>query len=162
MSIFRSGISVDDYSFFGKLRQISWGMVFLICVLACVGFMCLYSAANGSLDPYASRQIPRFMFALCLLVGFALIDIRWIFRAAYPFYALTIILLILVDIFGHIGMGAQRWIDLGFISLQPSCGEPDAKGKFQCRCDGGGYHVTYDWEKEGDTFVIVAISEESS
>lgn len=50
----------------------------------------------------------------------------------------------------------------GFINLQPSCGEPDAKGKFQCRCDGGGYHVTYDWEKEGDTFVIVAISEESS
>ena len=120
MSLFRSGISVDDYSIFGKLRQISWGMVFLICVLACVGFMCLYSAANGSLDPYASRQIPRFMFALCLLVGFALIDIRWIFRAAYPFYALTIILLVLVDIFGHIGMGAQRWLDLGIMKIQPS------------------------------------------
>ncbi len=50
----------------------------------------------------------------------------------------------------------------GFINMAPSCGEPDAKGKFQCRCDAGGYHVTYDWEKEGDTFVIVSISEESS
>lgn len=120
MSIFRSEITVDDYSLFGKLRQISWGMVVLIIMLACVGFLCLYSAANGNIEPWASRQILRFLFALGLLIVFALIDIRWIFRGAYPFYALTIILLILVDIFGHIGMGAQRWLDLGIIKLQPS------------------------------------------
>lgn len=50
----------------------------------------------------------------------------------------------------------------GFIDTRPACGEPDAKGAFQCQCDGGGYHVTYDWAKEGDTFVIVKIDESSS
>ena len=120
MPIFRSQIMVDDYSLFGRLREISWGMVALIVMLACIGFMCLYSAANGNLEPWASRQIARFLFALGLLVVFALIDIRWIFRAAFPFYAITIILLVLVDVFGHIGMGAQRWLDLGIMKLQPS------------------------------------------
>lgn len=120
MAIFRSDIIVDDYSFFGRLKQISWGMVALICMLACIGFMCLYSAANGNLEPWAAKQIPRFLFALGLLVAFALIDIRWLFRLAYPLHAVTIFLLILVDVFGHIGMGAQRWLDLGIMKLQPS------------------------------------------
>lgn len=120
MAIFRSDIVVDDYSFFGRLRQINWTMVVLLCLLASIGFLCLYSAANGNLEPWASRQILRFLFALGLLFAFALIDIRWVFRAAYPFYAVTIVLLILVDVFGHIGMGAQRWLDLGVIKLQPS------------------------------------------
>jgi rod shape determining protein RodA len=120
MPIFRSEIMVDDYSLFGRMKEIGWGMVVLIVMLACIGFMCLYSAANGSLEPWASRQIARFLFALGLLIVFALIDIRWIFRGAYPFYVITIILLILVDVFGHIGMGAQRWLDLGIIKLQPS------------------------------------------
>lgn len=120
MSIFRSNITVDDSSILGRIREISWGMVFLICMLAGIGFLCLYSAANGNIDPWASRQIVRFLFALGLLVVFALIDIRWFFRLAYPFHALTIFLLVLVDITGHIGMGAQRWLDLGIMKLQPS------------------------------------------
>ncbi len=120
MSLFRSHIVVDDYSIFGKLRQISWSMVFLLITLACVGFLCLYSAANGNIEPWASRQIMRFLFALGLLIAFALIDIRWVFRSAYPFYGITVLLLVLVDIFGHIGMGAQRWLDLGIMKLQPS------------------------------------------
>jgi rod shape determining protein RodA len=39
---------------------------------------------------------------------------------AYPFYVGALILLLIVELFGKIGMGAQRWIDLGFIRLQPS------------------------------------------
>jgi len=51
----------------------------------------------------------------------------------------------------------------GFIETRPACEGPDAKtGAFQCKCDGGGYHVTYDWAKEGDTFVIVKIDESNS
>lgn len=51
----------------------------------------------------------------------------------------------------------------GFIDTRPSCGEPDAKtGAFTCRCDGGGTHTEFNWEKEGDGFVIVSINESSS
>jgi len=120
MSIFRSEITVDEYSVLGRLREISWGMIVLLCALASMGFLCLYSAANGNIEPWASRQIIRFLFALGLLIAVAMTDLRWIFRLAYPFYAVTIILLILVDVFGHIGMGAQRWLDLGIMKLQPS------------------------------------------
>ncbi|HNQ91432.1 MAG TPA: rod shape-determining protein RodA [Alphaproteobacteria bacterium] len=120
MSIFQSHIHSDDMSILGRLKQISWGQVFLICTLASIGFLSLYSAAGGNIDPYASAQITRFLFSLGLLIGIALLDIRWIFRATWLLYGGTLFLLLLVDIFGHVGMGAQRWLDLGVMKLQPS------------------------------------------
>lgn len=120
MSLFHDRIHSDDMSFLGKLRKVAWGQVFLISLLASVGFLCLYSAAGGKIDPWASAQIMRFLFSLGLLLGIAMLDIRWIYRAAWPLYGITLFLLALVDIFGHIGMGAQRWLDLGIIKIQPS------------------------------------------
>lgn len=120
MAIFRSSLFSEDMSLFGKIRQIAWGQVFLLCVYATIGFLSLYSAAGGSIEPWASPQIIRFIFAIGLLVVIAILDIKWIFRIAYPFHIIVILLLLLVDIFGHIGMGAQRWLDLGVIKIQPS------------------------------------------
>ncbi len=120
MALFRSSLSSDDMSFFGKLRQIAWGQVVLLSIVATIGFLCLYSAAGGSINPWASPQIIRFFFAIGVLVAIAITDIRWIFRIAYPFHAIVVVLLLLVDIFGHIGMGAQRWLDLGVMKIQPS------------------------------------------
>jgi rod shape determining protein RodA len=120
MALFKSSFFSDDMTFLGKFKQLAWGQIFLICLYASVGFLCLYSAAGGNFDPWASKQIVRFGFALGLLLAFAIVDIKWIFFIAYPFHVLVIILLLLVDIFGHIGMGAQRWLDLGFMKIQPS------------------------------------------
>lgn len=120
MTIFTSHIYSEDSSILGRLKQLVWGQILLICGLATIGFFCLYSAAGGSLEPYASPQIIRFLFALGMLVFIAMIDIRWIYRATWLAYGGTLILLLLVDIVGHIGMGAQRWLDLGVIKLQPS------------------------------------------
>lgn len=120
MALFRSTLSSDDMSIIGKLRQIAWGQVVLLCMVATIGFLCLYSAAGGSINPWASPQIIRFFFSLGLLIAIGLTDIRWIFRIAYPFHAVVVVLLLLVDIFGHIGMGAQRWLDLGVMKIQPS------------------------------------------
>jgi len=107
-------------SILGRLRQLAWGQIILICVLACIGFLCLYSAAGGTIDPWASAQIIRFLFSLGLLLGIALLDIRLIFRSVWVLYGGTLILLLLVDVIGHVGMGAQRWLDLGIMKLQPS------------------------------------------
>ena len=53
-------------------------------------------------------------------MSIANLDLRTIFNFAYPIYGGVFILLIAVEIVGNRGMGAQRWLDLGFVTLQPS------------------------------------------
>jgi len=109
-----------DMSAGEKLWQISWSFVFWLCAIAAFGFAMLYSAANGSWEPWALPQMARFAVGLGLLVCVALIDIRIVMRYAYAFYFVVLVLLVAVDVRGFIGGGAQRWIDLGVINLQPS------------------------------------------
>lgn len=104
----------------GKLWHISWLYVLLLCALAGVGYAVLYSAAGGSPEPYAAQHIVRFAFGLVLMLSIALIDIRFLARLSWPFYVLSIGLLVLVARLGHVGKGAQRWIELGGLQLQPS------------------------------------------
>lgn len=103
-----------------KLWAMSWSLVLLITVIAGIGFLMLYSAANGSIDPWASRQMVRYGVGLVFMLALALVDIRLMMRYAYVFYAISLVLLVGVEIKGTVGMGAQRWIDLGFFQLQPS------------------------------------------
>jgi len=103
-----------------KLLTLNWLMVFLICLVASGGFAMLYSAAGGDFDPWASRQMTRFGIGLLGMVVVALIDIRVWFALAYPFYLVSLGLLVAVELVGAAGGGAQRWIDLGPFLLQPS------------------------------------------
>lgn len=103
-----------------KLVQLNWALVLLICLLAGIGFAMLYSAAGGSFEPWTSRQMVRFAVGLVMMVGVALVDLRIWMRLAYPIYLTAFTLLLGVEIKGEIGMGAQRWIDLGLVQLQPS------------------------------------------
>jgi rod shape determining protein RodA len=103
-----------------KLWQLNWGLVLLLVLLAAIGAAMLYSAANARWDPWASRQLIRFGIGLVLMLAVAVTDIRLWMRYAYALYFLALILLVAVEIMGVIGMGAQRWIDLGVIQLQPS------------------------------------------
>jgi rod shape determining protein RodA len=80
----------------------------------------LYSVAGGQWDPWASAQIKRFGFGLALMFVVAMIPI-WFWRnVSILAYISSLILLIIVAYFGSVGMGAQRWLDLGFMRLQPS------------------------------------------
>ena len=103
-----------------KLLNIHWFFVLLVAAVAAVGIAMLYSAANGNLQPWASRQAVRFGFGVMVMLTVALIDIRIWLKFAYAFYALSLVLLVMVEVMGFIGMGAQRWIDLGYFNLQPS------------------------------------------
>jgi len=103
-----------------KLLRLNWEFLLLIMLTASVGFAMLYSAANGSFDPWASRQMSRFAVGVAMMLTVALIDIRFWLRASYPIYGACLALLAAVEIMGSIGMGAQRWLDLGFFQLQPS------------------------------------------
>jgi rod shape determining protein RodA len=89
-------------------------------VIASFGFAMLYSSAGGSWSPWAGKQVVRFVAGFMLMIGVALVDIRFWARWAYPIYGATLVALVAVEVMGSIGMGAQRWIDLGFFQLQPS------------------------------------------
>ena len=101
-----------------KLWQINRGMVLVVLLIAVFGFAMLYSAAGGSVDPWAARQAARFGAGLVLMLCLALIDVRFWFRYAYLGYLGALGLLLAVEIAGSVGMGAQRWIDLKVIQLQ--------------------------------------------
>ena len=103
-----------------KLWQIPWLYVLLLCALAGVGYVALYSAGGGSPDLYATRQILRFCFGLGLMICIAMIDIRFIARLSWPLYAFSVGLLVLVLKIGHVGKGAERWLDIGGLQMQPS------------------------------------------
>lgn len=110
----------NEPGFLYKLRHFNWLLLILLTMLAGVGFLALYSAGGGQIDPWASKHAVRYLICVVMMVAVALIDIRWWYRMAYPIYAIGFALLIIVEVMGHIGMGAQRWINLGFIQIQPS------------------------------------------
>ncbi|MBX3456792.1 MAG: rod shape-determining protein RodA [Candidatus Paracaedibacteraceae bacterium] len=103
-----------------RLNAISKWPLFLVTIISSIGFAMLYSAADGSFSPWAYKQIIRFIVGFLIMLAIACTDIRTWMSVAYPFYALSLFLLIGVELMGFVGMGAQRWIDLYFIQLQPS------------------------------------------
>ncbi|MBN9534259.1 MAG: rod shape-determining protein RodA [Alphaproteobacteria bacterium] len=103
-----------------KLLEVDWGLIILITLAACAGFAMLYSIAGGHLRPWAGPQIVRFAVGLLILVAAAMIDIRVWMGLAYPAYGVAFLLLLVVQSMGHVGLGAQRWIDLGPLQIQPS------------------------------------------
>ncbi|VAV97904.1 Rod shape-determining protein RodA [hydrothermal vent metagenome] len=103
-----------------KIARINWLLVLLLVALAAIGVTILYSASGGSFSPYSSRHAIRFAIALGLMFALALVDIRVWMMLAYPTYAVALLLLVGVAFFGETVMGAQRWLDIGPVRLQPS------------------------------------------
>lgn len=112
--------SSRQLAFSQKIRQINWVLILIVVAAATIGVAMLYSAADGSWDPWAARQIIRFTVGLVILVTIALVDLRFWWRYAYLLFGILLALLLAVEVAGTTGMGAQRWINLGVIKLQPS------------------------------------------
>jgi rod shape determining protein RodA len=103
-----------------KILYLNWPLLIVIVAVACVGFLMLYSVAGGSFSPWVEPQAKRFLVGLVAMLIVAMVPI-WFWRnLAGAAYGLSILLLLAVEFFGVVGMGAQRWIDLGFMRLQPS------------------------------------------
>ena len=118
--MYEFGFSSERSVWLEKFFRLSFSYIFLICVLAALGIMTLYSAANGSWEPWAEKQLVRFGAAFVLMLCFALFDARYYYKYAYWFYGLSLVLLVVVEIGGYTGMGAQQLINLGVFKLQPS------------------------------------------
>mgnify|MGYP005841882115 CR=1 FL=1 len=103
-----------------KLMSLNWGVVVLVLALGGIGTAMLYSVGGGSLKPWAMDHALRFAILLPVALIAAMIDLRYWMALAYPAYFAGLILLVAVDLIGVVGMGGQRWLDLGFARLQPS------------------------------------------
>ena len=92
----------------------------LICILSIIGFFMLYSASGGNIKPWALSQIKRFIFFIPIFYFLILINIKVIYKLSYYIYFFALSLLLYAEFAGYSAMGAKRWINLGFINLQPS------------------------------------------
>ena len=103
-----------------ELGRVPWGIVLVVTALASFGCVILYSAAGGSLSPWALKHGLRFIILMTVSIGIALVKPeRWL-ALAWPIYGAVLVGLIGVELLGRVGGGSQRWLDLGFIQLQPS------------------------------------------
>ena len=103
-----------------RLMHISWCYIFLIFLVVSAGFVVLYAAANGNWSQWAGKQFSRFWLGLAVVFIVAVTDLRFWLKYAYLFYIIAVVMLFVVEFFGHGAMGAQRWLNLGIIRVQPS------------------------------------------
>ncbi len=113
------GYSIKE-KFVTKLQKIPFSIPFLITVICIYGFVILYSAAGGQIEPWAYRQIIIFSIFMPLAFKISMVDTRFIYKFSYFLYFFVLLLLIAVAIIGKTVMGATRWIDLGVFYIQPS------------------------------------------
>lgn len=102
------------------LARLPWRLIFLIGGIGLFGLINLYSAAGGSIQPWAMRQGMAFGMFLTMAILLSNVREATVKQMTLPVYMVIVIMLILVDMLGFVGKGAQRWLDLGFIRLQPS------------------------------------------
>ena len=97
-----------------------WEVLIPLFMLNTFGSVVLYSAAGGHLRPWA--LLHEVHFAVFLVMAFVISRFRRDFfkQMAFPIYGTLVVLLILVELLGKVSGGSQRWLNLGFMQLQPS------------------------------------------
>lgn len=110
----------EDRNFIQRLGQLNGVLLLILLLLGAAGVAMLYSAAGGEWLPWAKRHLIRFSVGLVAMVFIAALPLRFWFRSAYWIYAAGVGLLIIVEIMGQMGMGAQRWLGIAGITIQPS------------------------------------------
>ncbi|MEM7598320.1 MAG: rod shape-determining protein RodA [Pseudomonadota bacterium] len=103
-----------------KALYFHWGLALLLTTVAGIGFLMLFSVAGGSFSPWAEPQMKRFAVGFVLMFVVAMVPIYFWRNVSALAYVVAILLLVAVEFAGFEGKGAQRWIDLGFMRLQPS------------------------------------------
>ena len=103
-----------------KVLYFNWGLAILLTAVAGIGFLMLYSVAGGSFNPWAEPQMKRYALGFVAMFMIGMVPI-WFWRnMSVLAYLVSVILLVAVELVGTEGKGAQRWIDLGVMRLQPS------------------------------------------
>jgi rod shape determining protein RodA len=102
------------------IAELPWRMLLLVTFITGFGLLVLYSAAGAHLMPWALPQAVRFILFLGLAIAISRVPLQRLKAFAFPAYGGVLLLLILVEALGFVTKGAQRWLSLGFMNLQPS------------------------------------------
>lgn len=106
------------------IAHFDWTLFGLTIALAVIGIATIYSASYSAAEKHAgglaTKQLYWFVVGLATLLAALSVDYRRIERLAYPLYGGVLGLLLLVLFMGSVGGGSQRWLHLGFFTLQPS------------------------------------------
>jgi rod shape determining protein RodA len=102
------------------LAKLPWRLITLVAIIAGVGLLTLYSAAGGSLKPWALKQGLIFLFLFGVALSMSWLRESTLKSVAFPLYIVIFILLVAVELLGFVSKGAQRWLDIGPMRLQPS------------------------------------------
>lgn len=97
-----------------------WAMLFPLCALVGFGAAVLYSAGGGAMEPFASSHLVRFAVFLTMASVITILPRDLVRALTYPGYIAVLVMLAAVEAIGQVGGGSQRWLDLGFMVLQPS------------------------------------------
>lgn len=103
-----------------KLAEIDWRFCLVITAITAAGGLMLYSIAGQQWSPWAWKHMALYGVCFALMIAMAMADVRVWYAAAYPTYAIGLLMLLAVAVIGHSTLGAKRWLDIGPIRLQPS------------------------------------------
>ena len=103
-----------------QLKNLPVVFTFSLFAIVIMGFLLLYDAGKGDFFVYAYPQMVKFMLGFFIALIIALIDVRVLYKYSYVLFGISILLLAFVPLVGHVGKGAQRWLDFGFFKFQPS------------------------------------------
>jgi rod shape determining protein RodA len=101
-------------------RRLDGPLMAAIVILVALGVGVIYSASGGQTFDRALGQLRNFSVALAIMWIVANIQPQQLMRLALPIYAVGLILLVCVALFGEIRNGARRWLSLGITTIQPS------------------------------------------
>ncbi len=114
-------IGAGPNTIFERFRKLNWGIITILCALAFVGVLMHFSVSSGAWTDMPLTHGMRFAIMLAVVTIAAMfLDARFWLAIAYPLYAGALLLLVGVELFGATRMGAQRWLDIGPLSIQPS------------------------------------------
>ena len=103
-----------------KILAFDFTLLFLILLLGVISLFAMYSSERGSFSYHTQSHLYRFSIFFLFFIIISFFNINYIYKSAYVFYLIILILLFAVDSFGVTASGSKRWINLFFINLQPS------------------------------------------
>ena len=107
------------------LRNLDWILIWTVLLLCVTGMVLIASATHGDAlvaghNRFVQRQGIFLLVDVLLAIGIISLDYHSLKRIALPLYGFTVLLLLGVMFFGHASLGAQRWIQIGPVTFQPS------------------------------------------
>ena len=103
-----------------RMGMFSWTMFIPVALVLIISEVMLYSAGGGAWQPFAVPQLMKIILGLAVFFVASFTNIKLWIKSAYGIYAVAALMIVLVTFIGHTGMGAQRWLNLGIIHIQPS------------------------------------------